>query len=257
MELLTIPVSRIGPAQLKDVEHSGDELHDSFFRTCTVLQGDPPTSDIGDTVPYRIAKLYGGSWKTWNRHFVVQVSGCPFSCWYCYVDNLKYNCAFPAEALVDSFIQFRGKVEDLNVFHFMGGCPGRYSHLWKEIRACLDRKGLSRVVFLSDVLLVENWLYDQSPWSNIPDRSIVSVCLKGTNFQNFQRNTRVNYFAVAIRELWNYFGNPQVYYSLIEWDAKDEEYILALLDEDRIDWLQVKEYEVVKQRSNLPKKLPE
>lgn len=243
-----IQMSKIGPDQLLDVERSGDELHDEFFRTCTVLQGDPPRSDINDDVPYRIQKLYGGSIWDWNKHFVVQVTGCPLKCWYCYVDNLKVDEEMSVRDLVSKFAKFRYEVPNLNVFHFMGGCPGRYSYLWKAIRGELDRAGLHDCVFLSDVILLENRFWSQKPWENIPERSIISVCLKGTNFQNFLRNTGVDGFAQAIHELFYYFGNKQVYYSLLDWDEKDKPHIEALLGYD-IDWLRVKEYEVVKRRN--------
>ncbi len=244
---MEVPISKIGPGQLVDVKRSGDELHDKHFRTCTVLQGDPPVSDIGDTIPFHIAKLYGGTWKDWNRHFVVQVAGCPMSCWYCYVDNMRTDKEFSIEKLVDRFVDFRRQTWKLNVFHFMGGCPGVYSYLWKDIRRCLDRRGLQTVVFLSDVILIEDSLWGQKPWKNIPERSIISVCLKGTNFQNFQLNTGMDGFAHAIHELFFYFGNPQVHYSVLEWDPKDIPYVKALLGND-IDWMRVKEYEVVKCR---------
>lgn len=242
-----IQVSKIGLGQLKDVEHSGAELHDEYFRTCTVLQGDPPYSDIGDTVPHRIAKLYGGSWETWNRHFIAQVAGCPLRCWYCYVDNLKVDEEFSVEDLVNKFMDFRMQIPDLNVFHFMGGCPGRYSHLWKAIRSCMDSKGLHSCVFLTDVILVENTFWGKEPWKDIPERSMVSVCLKGTNFLNFVENTGVNAFGQALYELFHYFGNEQVYYALLNWDEKDVPYIENLLGY-KVDWMKVKYYGVVEER---------
>ena len=243
-----IQVSKIGTTQLVDVEHSGDELHDEFFRTCTVLQGDPPKSDIGDDVPYRIQKLYGGSIWDWNRHFIVQVSGCPLKCWYCYVDNLKVDTLLSIKDLVSSFVQFRRKTPNLNVFHFMGGCPGRYSYLWREIREGLDKAGLRDCIFLSDIILLENQFYSQTPWEDIPDRAIISVCLKGTNFQNFLLNTGLDYFAQAVHELLHYTRSTQVYYSLLNWDEEDKSHIVDLLGKDACCWMEVKEYEVVKKR---------
>lgn len=242
-----IQISRIGPVQLLDVEHSGNELHDEFFRTCTVLQGDPPKSDIGDDVPYRILSLYGGSIWDWNNHFIVQVAGCPLKCWYCYVDNLKVDKIVSVKDLVSSFVKFRYEVPNLNVFHFMGGCPGRYSYLWKEIREELDRAGLRDCIFLSDIILLENWYWSQKPWENIPERSIISVCLKGTNFQNFLSNTGVDGFAQAVHELFYYFNKKQIYFSLLNWDEMDKPFIEALLGY-KLNWLVVKEYEVVKRR---------
>jgi hypothetical protein len=190
--------------------------------------------------------LYGGEWGNWNRHFVVQVASCPLKCWYCYVDNLEPDKDFSIPELVDKFVEFREQVPDLNVFHFMGGCPGRYSYLWKQIRYELDSMGLDRVIFLTDVVLTEFYFYGNKPWLDIPERSIVSACLKGTNFQNFVRNTSVNAFAQAMYELFHYFGNPQVHFSTIGWDPDDEPYIKALIGEP--DWMKVKLYNVVERR---------
>lgn len=241
-----IQISRIGKGQLEDVEHSRNELHDKYFRTCTVLQGTPPTSDIGDTIPFHIAKLYGGHWDNWNKHFVVQVAGCSLKCWYCYVDNLKPDRDFIIPELVGKFIEFKEQMPNLNVFHFMGGCPGRYSPLWKDIRRHLDLVGFYDVIFLTDITLNEFDAYGVRPWKDVPDRSLISVCLKGTNFQNFMHNTGVDGFAQAIYELFQYFGNPQVHFSVIGWDPKDRPYIEALLGEP--DWMKVKLYHVVKER---------
>lgn len=245
------PISKIGPGQLIDVGRSGVELHSTYARTCTVLQGDPPISDIRDTVPHRIASVYGGTWEDWNRHFVIQVSGCPLKCWYCYVDNFEQDKMVTAQELVEEYARFRDKVPDLNVLHFMGGCPGRYAHVWPEIRDCLDHNGLENTVLLSDVILVEHWVYGVKPWLNVPHRTLLSVCLKGTNFHNFLRNTGMDLFAQSILELWEYmrYQYPkQIYYTLIEWDPGDREFVERLLGPDRVDWLEVKEYEVVKRR---------
>lgn len=247
----SIPLSKIGPVQLVDVEHSGIETHDEFFRTCTVLQGDPPVSAINDDVPLRIHNMYGtfdSDWRKWNKHFVAQVAGCPLRCWYCYVDNLKDDEMFSVPNLVAAYAEFRKQDPDINVFHLMGGCPGRYSYIWPELRETLDVLGLEDTVLLTDVVLVEDYFYSARPWVHIPHKMVVSVCLKGTNFYNFKKNTGCDGFAQAIKELWKYVDNPQVYYTLIEWDPEDVPFIKSLLGPDRINWLTVKEYEVVKRR---------
>jgi len=51
-----IEISELGKYQLMDVKHSGEEICNKFARTCTVLQGDPPISDIGDTTPFRLSE---------------------------------------------------------------------------------------------------------------------------------------------------------------------------------------------------------
>lgn len=249
--MLKMPLSRIGPIQLIDVEHSGGELHDEFFRTCTVLQGDPPTSAINDDVPLRIASMYGGfgtDWRKWNEHFVVQVAGCPLRCWYCYVDNFKPDKEFTVVELVYAYAEFRKQNPSINVFHLMGGCPGKYAYMWPYLRNALDTLGFEDTVLLTDVVLVEDHLYGTKPWMHIPRRTVVSVCLKGTDFRNFEKNTGFNGFAIAIRELWGYRDRPEVYYTMVEWDPKDKPYIEEFLGRENINWLVVKEYEVVKRR---------
>jgi len=244
---LRIPLSRIGPVQLEDVEHSGNEIHNEYARTCTVLQGDPPKSSIGDDAPYRIADLFGCEWGTWNRQFVVQVAGCPLKCWYCYVDNLEPDTEFSIGELVKMYAEFKKKCPDINVFHLMGGCPGEYAKLWPVLRTYLDAEGYENDVLLTDVILLENYFYQVKPWNYIPHRTIVSACLKGTNRGNFKKNTGLDLFCEATRELFNY-TNPQVYFSLIEWDDIDRELVSSVLM-GRVNWLKVKEYEVVKQRN--------
>ena len=247
---MRVHISKIGPGQIVDVRRSENEFCDRYYRTCTVLQGDPPVSDIGDTTPFYIAGLYGGTWRKWNRQFVVQVAGCPLKCWYCYVDNIKADKMESIEYMVEKFLQFRHDVPELNVFHFMGGCPGAHSYLWPSIRRCLDDAGLQDTVFMSDVILLENHFWGARPWESIPNRSLISVCLKGTNFQNFLHNTGSDRFAQAIRELFFYFKNPSVHFSVIEWDPKDEQHIAALFnnEQSKVDWMKVKRYHVVKER---------
>lgn len=244
-----IPLSRIGPVQVKDVEHSGSEVHDGIARTCTVLQGDPPSSSIGDDVPCRIAGLYGHTWNHWNRHLVMQVAACPLKCWYCYVDNFRVDLELTPYAIVRRFELFRS-LHDINVLHLMGGCPGRYAVMWPEIRYEMDKAGHGDAVLLTDVILVENTVYGASPWLCIPHRTVVSVCLKGTNWQNFKKNTGTELFGSAMYELRRYMNmhSPQIYYSLIEWDEADRPFIENYLGSKNINWLKVKEYEVVKAR---------
>ncbi len=245
-----ILLSKIGPGQLTDVERSRQEVHDDYFRTCTVLQGSPPLSDIGDTFPHRMYNRYGREWEYWNRQFVVQVAGCPFNCWYCYVDNFRVDWGPTIQTIVQTYVSFRESVQDLNVFHLMGGCPGKHAHLWKEVRDALDSRGLFETILLTDVILIENTIYGVKPWELIPHRTHVQVCLKGTNFQNFRTNTGMDCFGNAMGELSHYLTLPesQVHFTLVEWDEKDKSHIAEHIGSHRIDWLKVKEYEVVKNR---------
>ncbi|KKM21912.1 hypothetical protein LCGC14_1630670 [marine sediment metagenome] len=244
-----IAISRLGEGQLLDVKKSGAELYTDYFRTCTVLQGEPPTSDIGDNVPYRMAKLFGHDWQYWNRHFVVQVAGCPLACWYCYVDNLKADLRISVTDLVGQFISMRALASDLNVFHLMGGLPGLYCKEWKEIRAELDKQGCEDVLMLTNVVLLEDAYFRKMPWLYIPERCLVSVCLKGMTKSSFITNTGKDMFSAAMRELPHYIGRENCFFQIFEEDEASTRWIIDLVGEDNIDWLRVKEYEVVKMRS--------
>lgn len=252
-----IPISKIGPIQLIDVEHSLKEIHNKFFRTCTVYQEDLHlnkwSSSIGDTTPTRMVKLYGKDEQHWNRHFIVQVAGCPFRCPYCYVDNLNIDTHMSAEQLVDAYLTFKVLAPDIHVFHLMGGAPGRYCWFWQQIRDEMDSKGLQDDVLLSNVILVEDYIYGSRPWKDIPisGRFLLNVCLKGTGFLNFKLNTGKNMFWEALEELKNYIGNPKVYYSLIEYTIADFPYIIEHLNKDNVDLLHVKMYEVTKRRMGI------
>ncbi len=243
---LGIEIARIGEGQLMDVERSGREVHNGYARTCTVFQGSPPVSAIGDTTPHVLARLYGGSWRHWNRHFIIQVARCPLNCWYCYVDNLNPDMLLSIEELIDCYQSFKNAVPNLNVFHLMGGCPGRYAHLWGEIRDGLDRRGFTQTVFLTDVTLVEHAVYGVRPWECIPDRSLVSVCVKGTSRGNFLRNTGMDMFPHMVEELLYYVGRSDVHFSVLRpykgrWYR---DFVDSL--EGSIDHLRVRRYEAVK-----------
>lgn len=246
-----IEISKIGEGQLVDVEKSKLEWHNNYSRSCTVLQGSPPKSDIGDTTPFRIAKLYGSTPEHWNRQLVIQAAKCPFNCWYCYVDNLKVDRVMSIRNIVEEFKLARSVVPDLNVLHFMGGAPARYSSRWIELRRQMDKGGLGDTILLSDVILVENWVYNQKPWENIPERTLINVDLKGSDFKEFKDNTGVNMFAQALWELPHYFGNPQVHYSATNCKEENKPYIESLLGY-KVDWIKVKYYEVVKRRGYAP-----
>jgi len=221
-----------------------------------VMQGAFPQSDIGDTSPIRISKLYGNEYYHWNRQFVVQVAGCPFRCPYCYVDNLVGDIEMTPEELVRWYKIFKQKVrnetqDSLHVFHLMGGCPGRYSPLWKEIRDQMDKQGCDNDIFLSDVILAEESMCRTRPWLDIPHMSVIQACLKGTTYSEFLSNTHFPGFAEAIRELEFYIPKQQAHFALIESSEAGKEWFKKLIGiPNRIDFLTVKEYEVVKARKD-------
>lgn len=230
-----IPISRLGPDQLQDISH--DTLHNGWARVCTVQGAEG--SKIGDRTPEHLATLYGKEPAYWNKTFVVQVAGCPLHCWYCYVDNLKPDFRFTPEELVREFSIFRRAESDLHVFHLMGGCPGRYAAQWPAIREALDAVGYKDVVFMSNVVLVEEATYGVRPWEYIPPRSLISICVK--NSRDGIRDE-----ARAREEAKHYLGRKDVVFTLVE----EETPVLSpeWLRYEQIDFLQLYLYKATMER---------
>jgi len=244
--MLKFPISKLGPKQTLDVERSGEEIHDAYFRTCTILQPtgslDRFASSIGDTSPIRISYTYGQDALHWNEHFIVQVAGCPLSCWYCYVDNLHPDDWLSCEDLVRQYTHYKLSRPGIHVFHLMGGCPGAYAYLWPELRACMDEGGFSDDILLTNVILVEHLIYGVRPWVHIPPRTLVNICIKGTSRDNFYLNTHKPLYRESLIELAHY-RHPAVYFSMIEFGSLDVGKFTSMLGVKNIDFLHVKQYE--------------
>ena len=253
---MQIPISKIGPIQKQDIEKStGIVYYNDIARICTVVKDQKSHDDRGDKSPFYMSKLFGKHWKSYNNHFIVQVAGCPLKCWYCYVDNLKTDLYMTPEELVNIFIKFRNNVKkkfnvDLNVFHFMGGDPGLYCEAWLEIRKVLDLSGLNDIILFSDVVFVENYFIKKKPWEylNKINNFILTGCLKGTNRENFLINTGLDLYEQAIKELKNYINYENFYLTLINYDTRTLENIYKIIDKERVNLLNVINYEVTKKR---------
>lgn len=252
---MRVPIAKIGKIQKTDVEKSsGIVFHDGIARICTVVKDKDAHDDRGDKSPYRMAENFGGDWQDYNNHFIVQTAGCPLKCPYCYVDNLKADLSMGADELVDKFIEFKKKVEPkfsikLKVFHFMGGAPAIYCGFWKELRNSLDKKGLKEVILFSDVILVENHFSKKKPWEFLNlHHFILTGCLKGTNEDNFIRNTGCDLFQQSLEELKNYLHAKNFYLTLIGFDEGDLSKIYKTIPKDRIDFLNIINYEVTKKK---------
>jgi uncharacterized Fe-S cluster-containing radical SAM superfamily protein len=247
-KLTLIPLSEIGKIQLIDVERS-NRYHDDYARVCRVIRSK---NWHGDKSPLRLSKLFGKPWREYDTHFVVQVAGCPLNCKYCYVDNLESDKDFSAGELVTKFLQFRKIQQNLNVIHLCGGDPARYPEFWYSLRHVLDRSGLTDVVILSDVIFLENFYYNKQPWKYLDkiENFALSGCLKGTTPKNFLENSGKDLFDVAFKEFTKYVEFDNFWLSLIEYDVSGLPTIFDLLPLDRIDFLNVVNYEVVKWRNN-------
>ena len=252
---MRVPITKIGRIQKIDVEKSsGIVSHDDIARICTVVKEKNAYDDRGDKSPYRMAEIFGGDWKDYNNHFIIQVAGCPLKCPYCYVDNLKANLSMNADELVDKFVEFKKIVEPkfnikLNVFHFMGGAPALYCEFWEELRNSLDNHGLKEVVLFSDVILVENHFSKKKPWEFLNlHHFILTGCLKGTNEDNFKKNTGFHLFEQSLKELENYLTAKNFYLTLIGFDERDLSQIYKIIPKERIDFLNIINYEVTKEK---------
>ncbi|MFC1685561.1 hypothetical protein ACFLZZ_00900 [Nanoarchaeota archaeon] len=253
---MEVPISKIGKTQKIDVEKSsGIVFHDDVGRICTVIKKENAHDNRGDKSPYRMANLLGKEWKDYNNHFIVQSAKCPLKCNYCYVDNLKSDVSMNADELVDKFAIFKSEVEPsfdtkLNVFHFMGGAPGAYAEFWPELRNSLDKKGLEDTVLFSDVILLEDHFYKNKPWQYLNLKNFVLTgCLKGTNQENFRKNTGKDLFNEALGELQNYLPSKNFYLTLIGHDEKDLNRLYDTVPKERIDFLTIVDYEVTKQKA--------
>jgi len=254
----TIPIAKIGNIQKTDIEQtSGVKLYNAYGRICSVYKSKK--SRIGDSSPRRIAKLFGGNWQSYNHQFIVQVAGCPLNCWYCYVDNLdgkgKNSKNFTVVELVDLFVQFRSAALDdykapINVFHLMGGDPALYCAFWPHLRDELDRRHMSGVIILSNTVLVERKTKRLEPWKflDIP-HFMLSGCLKGVNREDFLKNTGKDLYHAAVSELKNYVHAKNFYLTIVG-QSKNLDWpgLYELIPKDRIDFLNIVNYNVVKDR---------
>jgi len=217
------PISKLGRYQLRDIDDSHDiVMHDAYARICRVSH----SKIKGDRSSIRMANLFGGKEDDYDYQFVIQIAGCPFRCWYCYVDNLKKDISITAQEIVKKFLGFRCTMKSkydlpLNVLHIMGGCPGAHPKLWVEAREILDGKGMNNVIIYSDVIFVERYWYRTTPWEFMNIKNfILAGCLKGVNPFNFMENCESPLFYEALDELQKYVEFPNFYLTLINPDIK-------------------------------------
>jgi len=256
---MKLPVSKIkGTIQELDIKKSsGIVFYNDMARVCTVIKPSNAKDDRKDRSPYRMAQLFGGTWRDYNNHFIIQLAGCPLKCWYCYVDNLKADFYLSVEDIVDMFVQFKRECKkkfgvEVKVLHLMGGAPAFYCNSWPLFREELDKRGLHDVILFSDVIFVENYFNSKiKPWKFLDiNNFILTGSLKGLTKEDFLKNTGRDLFDVAIKELRNYIDAPNFYVTLLNVDLKFLTGLYQIIDKKKVDVLQVVEYEVVKRRSS-------
>jgi len=75
---------------------------------------------------------------------------------------------------------------------------------------------------------------------------IVEGCLKGTNRENFRRNTGTDLFSRATAEMQKYLAYDNFYLTLIGHDEEDLPTIHNWVDPERIDLLNIVRYEATR-----------
>jgi len=254
---MKVPVANIGEIQEKDIlKSSGNVLFNQVGRVCTVVKPLDSLDDRGDKSPLRMAELFGGKWQEYNEHYIIQVAGCPLKCWYCYVDNLKSDKKMDADEIVYDFHRmqrqaYKCDLPEINVLHLIGGAPGKYPEFWNELRASMDKSNLQKNVLFSDVIFLENHFFRIKPWEFMGlENFLLTGCLKGTNRENFRKNSGFDLFDQALRELERYADYENFYMSLINYNEEDLPRIFSIIPKERIDFLKVINYEVTKSKKN-------
>jgi len=254
---IKLPVSKIkGTIQELDIKRSsGIVFYNDVARICTVIKPFNAKDDRKDRSPYRMAQLFGGDWKDYNNHFIIQLAGCPLRCWYCYVDNLKADYYLSAEDIVDMFVHFKRECKknfgvEVKVLHLMGGAPALYCYSWPIFRKELDKRGLHDVILFSDVIFVENHFDSRiKPWKFLDiDNFILTGSLKGLTKKDFLKNAGKDLFDVAISELKNYVDFSNFYITLLNVNLKFLPSLYKIIDKKKVDILQIIEYIVVKRK---------
>lgn len=174
------PVVPLCEAQLQDV-NPADILGNGLYRKCNTYKGGGGY----DQFPSIYIKRFGEQSNLHlNDQFVVQVSGCPLHCPYCYVTDAGIrgkSVAKTTAELVDAFYR-----SGCSVFHLMGGAPALYLNQWWRILRHLDRE----YVFHSDLLLLEGE-YDEEVLRDIAQypNSLYAVSIKGATAEEYLKNT--------------------------------------------------------------------
>ena len=236
-------ISKIGPLQKLDLLDSECvPIYSKYGRVHRVKKHNGLDA-INDDSPIRLSDMFNRPMDSLSNHFIIQVAGCELDCPVCYVDNKNWDTTFNAQDLVDEFTKFKRVVPSLNVFHLMGGNPGRFASGWSILREELNSRTYKNIILLTNVLFIENELYANIPWTKLElDNFVIAGCLKGTNKQNFIDNTGKDYFDVAIKELKNYVKFKNFYLTLLNPDPKSMNVVYNIIDIQRINILQEVRY---------------
>lgn len=170
------PVVPLCDRQLRDVRDD-DILCGGIFRKCDVYRAGGGYDEFPGICERRLGKGFG-------HQFVVQLLGCPFDCFYCYV-TYKGMWGLPvdytSENLISAFL-----APQQEVFHLMGGAPALYLEWWPDLIERLP----APFVFHSDFLLVEGE-YQSGLLRRISSPNcLYAVNIKGVTSEDYEYHTR-------------------------------------------------------------------
>jgi uncharacterized Fe-S cluster-containing radical SAM superfamily protein len=152
--------------------------------------------------PYSAANAFGGRRKEprdYNKVFAVQLSGCTYSCNFCYVPS-EINLANPTlgkffsqKEIVNYFLTARSKSkEPMNVIRITGGEPTVIPEIIVDIYTEIERRGLEIYLWIDTNLSMTKYLERiESDLKNIMQRRNVGVvgCFKGFCKESFSMLT--------------------------------------------------------------------
>jgi len=169
-----VPICR---RQRLDVR-SEDLLQGGLYRKCDILR----TKFDDGFLKY--ARLYNMDVEP--VEFIVQLYGCPLSCWYCYVTRSGVWGGYrliSTNELVNSYEE-----SSCRTFHLMGGAPALYLDHWPELAHAVIKMG---GIFRSDFLLIEGKYSKEVLRQLLHKNTLFCVSIKGLASEEFLRNTGV------------------------------------------------------------------
>lgn len=258
-KLSIMPVGKVQSTDIRDEHKFG------YFRICASYK-DPNHKKGYDKFPDFATIKFGGNPSFWNYHLIVQLRGCPLKCPYCYVDDEGIEGLTPINLTPEELVLKAKKILNddnrLNVFHLMGGAPGLYIRFWSEILDVMNKVNLNKVLFHSDIILVEPEIVN-SFYLNLKKiknfkNHLIAVCVKGITDENLIENTGIKNL-----KYYKYFENLNnvistginYYITLINPDVKELPNFLDSLIKNwganiinKIQILQIKPYNVTQLR---------
>ena len=198
-----------------------------------------------------------GDPRNYNKVFVAQVSGCTYSCNFCYVPpevnvaNPRLGKFFSPQEIVDCFLSTRKKSkEPMNVIRITGGEPTIVPEIIIDIYDEMEKRGLNESTYLwidtnlSTTKYIEKL---ENDLKNIMQKINVGVvgCFKGVCKEDFSMLTG------ARQEFYeNQFKSTKLF---LKWKTDFYVYLPALIYENNVEQ-KIKDF--IKKLKEINKNLP-